>query len=75
MKDMFGTGTGGSSSSGFCGGGGVSGGQSIKDRMKAFNNNSGTSVNFDPVHFAVRQNKAEKGTNDDTMILYEIDIL
>lgn len=43
MKDMF----------------GVGGGQSVKDRMKAFNNN--TSVNFDPVHFAVRQNKAEKG--------------
>jgi len=37
------------------------GGQSVKDRMKAFNNN--TKVNFDPVHFAVNQNKAEKGEN------------
>ena len=49
MKNMF-----GSSSAG--GGGG---GSSIKERMKAFNNES--SVNFDPVHFAVRKNKEAKG--------------
>mmetsp|Transcript_10526 Transcript_10526/g.18485 ORF Transcript_10526/g.18485 Transcript_10526/m.18485 type:complete len:277 (-) Transcript_10526:445-1275(-) len=44
MKDMFGSGGGGPTS--------------VKDRMKAFNNN--TKVNFDPVHFAVNQNKREK---------------
>ena len=46
MKDMFGSASGG-------------GGLSVKDRMKAFNNNN--KMNFDPVHFAVNQNKAEKG--------------
>jgi len=38
------------------------GGSSVKDRMKAFNNKS--TVNFDPVHFAVNQNKAEKSRRD-----------
>ena len=47
MKNMFGS----SASSG--------GGMSVKDRMKAFNNNN--TVNFDPVHFAVNQNKSKKG--------------
>ncbi|KAL7550324.1 hypothetical protein ACHAWF_013574 [Thalassiosira exigua] len=37
-----------------------SGGGSVKDRMKMFN--AGTSVNFDPVHFAVKKNKEEKGS-------------
>ena len=34
-------------------------GSSVKDRMKAFNNSN--TVNFDPVHFAVNQNKAKLG--------------
>ena len=48
MKNMFGS-----------SGGGGGGGSSIKERMKAFNNES--TVNFDPVHFAVRKNKEAKG--------------
>ena len=47
MKNMFGSSNAGG------------GGSSIKERMKAFNNES--KVNFDPVHFAVRKNKEAKG--------------
>ena len=44
MKSMFGSGSGGSS---------------VKDRMKAFNNE--TKINFDPIHFAVNKNKEKNG--------------
>ena len=35
------------------------GGNSIKDRMAMFNNNN--TMNFDPVHFAMKQNKQKQG--------------